>query len=285
MMRISVCVGEYAKIPYCIAGLEIPVYCMEELCYCLRENAFLLDTTLMEDSLVNWIGEECGLTDLAQELYPMVRKQGSLSAFVSLILEYVGLYSHDIIRNVEQVLKEGSGLSGMEKRKNQIDYLVRKGKYPLAVHRYDILLSGWQEDEGQDAKQPGYKVKAGILHNKGVSLTGMMEYMAAADCFLEAYETDRAPEHYRAYLAAKRTGMSEEEYLSFVAEQPDSYEESLELEKEIERMEGEFRDTEAGRKLADLREWRAGGDKQKYYEEVERITCLMKENYRNSGDE
>ena len=285
MMRLSVCVGEYAKIPYCIAGLEIPVYCMEELCYCLRENAFLLDTTLMEDSLVNWIAEECGVKDLAQELYPLVRKQGSLSAFVTLILEYVGLYSHDVIRDVEQVLKEGSGLSGMEKRKNQIDYLVRKGKYPLAVHRYDNLLSGWQEDDGKDARQPGCQVKAAILHNKGVALTGMMEYMAAADCFLEAYGVDQNPEHYRAYLAAKRTGMSEDEYLGFVAQQPDSYEESLELEKEIERIEGKFRDTEAGRKLADLQEWKTGGDKQKYYGEVERITCLMKENYRNSGDE
>ena len=34
-MRISVCVGNYAKKPYCIPGVELNVYSMEELCYCI----------------------------------------------------------------------------------------------------------------------------------------------------------------------------------------------------------------------------------------------------------
>ena len=54
-MRVSVCVGNYAKTPYCIPGLEIEVYCMEELCYCMKENAFLLDLSVMNDQLLVWI--------------------------------------------------------------------------------------------------------------------------------------------------------------------------------------------------------------------------------------
>ena len=45
-MRVSVCVGSYATIPYTIEELELSVYSMEELCYCLKENAFLLDVSL-----------------------------------------------------------------------------------------------------------------------------------------------------------------------------------------------------------------------------------------------
>lgn len=284
-MRVSLCVGDYAATPYCIAGLEIQVYCMEELCYCLRENAFLLDLSLLDDLLVDWIGKECGLKELAAELYPMVHKQGLLSAFVTLILEYTGLYDGESIREVTKALREGSGLSSIEKRKNQVDYLVRKKKYAAAIHRYNRLLEMWQEESEREEKKPGAGVRAAILHNKGVALAGMMEYKAAADCFWEAYRTSPVQEEYLAYLAAKRAELSEGDYLTFVAEQPDSYEESLRLEQEIERMAKDFRDTEAGRRLAELTEWRYGGDKQKYYEELERITQAMKESYRNSVSE
>ncbi len=49
------------------------VHSMEELCYCLKENAFLLDLSIMNDKLVDWIGEECKVWELAKQLYPMVQ--------------------------------------------------------------------------------------------------------------------------------------------------------------------------------------------------------------------
>lgn len=284
-MRVSVCVGDYATTPYCIAGISMQVYCMEELCFCLRENAFLLDLSLLDEKLVEWIDRECGIRELAKELYPMVRKQGSLSAFVSLIMEYVGLYDAQTIRELDKVLKEGSGLSGIEKRKKQIDYLVRKKKYPAAVNRYDELLSRWQEESDSGMDMPGAAVKAGILHNKGVALAGMMEYAAAAECFKAAYETDGNEESGLAYLAAKRMELTEGDYLAFIAEQPDSYERSLCLERQIESLEEGFREQEAYRRLEELKSWRFDGDKQRYYDELERIARTLKDYYRNSVSE
>lgn len=284
-MRISVCVGNYATTPYRISGLEVQVYCMEELCCCLRENAFLLDLSLLKESLVEWMDRECGVKELAQELYPMVRKQGSLSAFVTLILEYVGLYDSSTIREVERVLKEGSGLSSIEKRKKQIDYLVQKKKYISAIRGYNALLACWQEEAKLGGEMPLGRVKADILHNKGVTMAYMLEYRDAAECFREAYAIEPSKEHYRAYLAAKRMELTEEDYLAFVAEQPDSYELSLQLENEIESLTHSFREQEAGVKLAELKSWRAGEDKQKYYLELERIAPVLKDNYRNSMSE
>ena len=62
------------------------VYCMEELCCCMKENAFLLDLSLLNDELPDWIEQECGLRELAKALHFMVHKQGSLSGFVTTIL-------------------------------------------------------------------------------------------------------------------------------------------------------------------------------------------------------
>ena len=137
-MKARLCVGEYCETAYNIEELEIRVYCMEELCYCLKENAFLLDMSIMNDKLVDWIGEECRVRELAKQLYPMVHKQGSLSAFVLTILQYVGIYGEEELQAVAQVLKQGSGLSNLEKRKSQIDYMVEKRKYAAAIRGYDM---------------------------------------------------------------------------------------------------------------------------------------------------
>jgi len=123
------------------------------------------------------------------------------------------------------------------------------------------------------------------LHNKGVALAHMMEYGAAAECFRQSYEIEPVDETYQSYLAAKRMELEETEYLAFIAQMPDSYEKSLALEKQIEQLETEFAKQESGHKISELRLWRFEGDKQKYYEELERIARLLKENYRNSVGE
>lgn len=288
-MQVSVCVGDYAETPYCMPELETSVYCMEELCYCLRENAFLLDTSLLDDRLADWIEEECGLRDLAGELRSMLNKQVTLSSFVTFILEYVMLYDAETIREVGQAVKSGSGLSGIEKRKNQIDYLVKKKKYPAAIHRYDELLYKWEmmEKRGEEttAEMPAGKVMAAILHNKGVALAGMMEYQAAAQCFRQAYETDALKTYYEAYLTAKRMELNDNDYVAFIADLPGVYEISMNLEKTIEQACADYEEQEMGKLLRMRKEYRQDGSRQKYYDESDRITQKLRISYRNSVSE
>lgn len=280
-MKASLCVGEYCEHAYNVESLELKVYCMEELCYCLKENAFLLDLSLMNDKLVDWIGEECKVRDLAKQLYPMVHKQGSLSIFVVTILQYVGMYDPEEISQVEQVLKQGAGLSNLEKRKSQIDYMVEKRKYAAAIRGYDLLLETWSDLEKQGKELPGGKVRAAILHNKGVALTGLMLYDKAALYFKEAWQTDRDREHLDAYLAAKRMELPEDEYVAFAAQNPENYTESLELEKRIEQFEREWEQQPEYRQLQLRGTWRAD-DRVKYDAENERLTQALKNSYRTS---
>lgn len=284
-MRVSVCVGDYAATPYVMPGLGLSVYCMEELCYALKENAFLLDVSLMSDTLADWIGDGCGLKDLAHELYHMIHKQGQLSSFVIMIMEYVGLYEDSVIREVEKVLKKGAGLSGIEKRKGQIDYLVQKKKYVAALRSYDALLTGWKEMEEKTGEAPGKQTYAAILHNKGVTFTRLMLYEQAAESFWQAYQAEPAKEHYMAYLAAKRMELSEEEYISFAAGLTNSYEASIALEKQMEALRKSFEEQPDYQRILLRREWRQGTDKQKYYNENDSLTQVLKGSYRNSVSE
>lgn len=280
-MKASLCVGEYCENAYHVEGLELEVHCLEELCYCLKENAFLLDLSLMNDKLVDWIGEACEVKELAKQLYPMVHKQGSLSVFVITILQYVGMYDTEDIMQVEQVLKQGAGLSNLEKRKSQIDYMVEKRKYAAAIRGYDLLLETWANLEKEGRELPAGKVRAAILHNKGVALTGLMLYDKAADQFREAWQTDPDRDHLDAYLAAKRMELTEDAYVAFAAQNPENYTESLELEKRIEQFEREWEQQPEYRQLQLRRTWRTE-DRVKYDAENERLTQALKNSYRIS---
>ena len=284
-MRVSVCVGNYAEMPYYIAGLEVPVSSMEELSFCLRENAFLLDTSIMKDELVEWIDRECGLKELAGELYNIIHKKGTLSIFVKTILEYVGFYDVWEINETEQVLMQGAGLSNIERRKGQIDYLVRKKRYLAAVRGYDSLLARWTEMEMSGGEMPAAKVKGSILHNKAVALVGMMLYDYGAEYFKEAYETDGEMVHHKAYLAAKRMELDESEYISFAAERAEGYEHTLELEREIEGLADDWKLQPEFQRLLEIREYRRSGDRQGYNEGCEEIIRNLKSAYRDNVGE
>ena len=284
-MRISVCVGNYAETPYEIESIGLAVYCAEELCFALKENAFLLDETIMNDVLVDWLADECGLGELAHELYPLVHKKGSLSLFVTMILEYVGFYSQETIQAVEAVLKKGVRLSTIEKRKSQIDYLVQKKKYVAALRGYGLLLEQWNQWESEGRELPQSTVRADILHNKGVALAKLMLYDQAAECFLQANETTPGQQYFLAYLAAKRMELTEEEYISFVAELSGTYESTLKLEKTMEQLKTEFEKQPEYLYLEQRRQQRGGNEKQKYYSDNESLLQALKESYRNGVSE
>ena len=283
-MRITICVGDYATTPYCVPGLEIEVFSMEELCYCIKENAFLLDFSLLNDGLVDWIERQCGLKELAVKLYHLVHKSSSLSTFAVTILEYTGLYDESVIREIEQVLKKSAGLSTIEKRKSQVDYLVQKKRYTSAIRGYDQLLENWGEFESEQGQQPAITTRAAILHNKGIAYAGLMLYTQAAESFLEAYEAGGAEDDYMSYLTAKRLELSESDYVTFAAEKTKNYQYTLELEKKLERLMQEWEQQLEYLRLNNRRELR-GVDWQKYYEENENMTQALKNGYRRSTGE
>lgn len=321
-MKVSICIGSYSATPYCFEDLGIRVFCMEELCYVLKENAFLLDAGIMTDKLLDWIGHKCGVTELAGELHPLVHQKGSLSSFVIMIMEYVGLYDTATISLVEQTLKRGSGLNVYEKRKMKMDSLLENKKYIAAIKGYQSLLSQWDSSEAEAGE-----LKSKILHNKGVAHVGMMDYSKASKCFEKAYETDRNLDSYRCLLAAKRLELDESDYITYISDKVEckshlnidfmsvktdmgsnverkplstiesmsaeedmgckneNVEISLQLEQTMEKLNIEWTETEEYIMLTEYNALRQSGTKQKYYEENDRLIRKLRNDYRKDISE
>ncbi|MBR5248053.1 MAG: hypothetical protein IKV27_03795 [Lachnospiraceae bacterium] len=277
-MDARLCVGNYGVHPFCFEGLNLKVYCVEELCFCLKENAYLLDTDIMGDRLVDWLRQECGLEDLAGELHRMVHRKGSFSAFVACILEYTGFYDAETVQKAVQTLKQGAGLNVLEKRKLRIDSLVEQRKFLTAVREYDVLLTGWDEAAKGNAQQ-GTGLYAALLHNKGTALAGLMKYEEAAESFFAAYDADGAQESLLLFLAAKRMGLKDQDYIAFVASVPEYSENALALEKEVEKLNEQWEKEVDRLRLAEralLRE----EDERSYLDDNCRLLQVLKEDYR-----
>ena len=273
MERILLQTGECAVIPYCFENLDIRVYSVEELCYVLRENAFLLDREILDKRLVKWIGEGVKLPELASMLAPLLHNGTSAGAFVRVILSYVGLYDEAEIARTEEVYLQGMGLNAYEKLKTRIDYMVENGKYTPALIEYDALMDRLPE------KETG--LRARIMHNKGTALCGLFLFEEAAQWFLQAYEMDGNEESFLAYLAAKRMFLPEGDYVSFVSGLGERYESTLELERRVQALQEDWKISEQKRYLEERGRMKSEGDSG-YYTETDRKIRELKDRYREN---
>ena len=237
-MSIRLCIGEYAKTGYEPERMGIKVYCLEELVFFIKENAFLLDDGFMEDSLGIWLEEECKLQELGEELRKASGKRVSLKSYISMILEYAGFYSKEVHTEIENIIVENSSRSIYEKKKARADALVQKGHYGKAGREYAKLL--------QMLPDHMTILRGEIYHGCGVCLAKMFYFTLAGEYFLKAHTLTGKIASYHQYLWTKSLSMSEKEYLEFLKEHEEAYEDSVEIEEYLEELKVQWEDSHSG---------------------------------------
>lgn len=269
--------GRYAAKPYYVERFYVNLYSVEELCFLLVDKAELLDQEIMQRDMVRWLDEECDLSDLAHALYALLNQKGSTAAYVGTILEYVRLYSPEIIARTEEIIRNNEGLSPFERHKAKADYLLREKRYFAAMEMYQSLLNRIPDTERM--------LQAKILHNMGVACAGMFMFEQAADWFMKSHEIDGRQESLLMYLASRRMNRSDKEYIDYIAGHPEYHDASLQVERMIERAEGTFEGSDENRMLVTLQVFKEEGkgvfgNTTPYYNEIERLTAGLKEKYR-----
>lgn len=269
MGRLIETVGKYAEHPYYMVQTDTSVYCVEELCFVLCKNTFLLDRGLLDLNLAKWLDEECGLKDLARSLYTLINRNGSPSTFVGMILEYAHYGTEKKRQETEELLRVSADMDASARRKHFADYLVENGRYAQAVSEYEKVLD--------EIPAMNHVMRSQLLYNKGVAFARLFSFEEAADAYLAAYQEN--PDHEEAvsaYLTAQRMRLSEEEYIAFIADHPMWHEQSLEVENRMERSAREYEGSDACRELSEhLAEHDA-----EYYEMVSERLAGMRRKYR-----
>lgn len=269
MGRLIETVGKYAENPYYVTQTNTYVYCVEELCFTLSQNTFLLDRGILDLKLAKWLDEECGLRELAKPLYTLIGQNGSPSAFVGIILEYAHFGSEKKRQETEELLRVSADMDATTRRKHFADYLLEKKRYAQAVSEYERVL--------EEIPSMNRVMRSELLHNKGVAFCRLFCFEEAAEAFFQANQEN--PDNGEAmicYLTALRMSLSEEKYLAFIADHPEWHEQSLEVERRMKKSESEYEDSESCRELKEQLERRDTG----YYEMVSEKLTGMRRKYR-----
>ena len=93
MSSLILCNKKRAKQPYEVSRIHCRIYTLEELCYYLSNNLYLIDYTIVNERLCDWIEAELGLLRLAEQLRTMLQKHSS--DFVELFDLYSGRTAAD----------------------------------------------------------------------------------------------------------------------------------------------------------------------------------------------
>ncbi len=268
--NVLLCQGRYAKTPYFASDDCKNIYCIEELCYYLYHNAYLLDDGFVKKDLAEWIDSELGLSELANDIAKVCSRHDALLRLIEILQSRIGFYSDEEWAGLIDDVGSNNELNTSERRKVRADGFLKERHYGLAMDEYDVIL------KQTDIRE--VKLRAGVYHNLGVCAAGLMMFERAAGYFERAYDTYPNAESYVDMLAAMKLYMSSDEYLAYLSDHKETYEDSLEVERRFERADSGWDMSAAGLYLKELETRKRQG--KAYYDEIDSLTEEVKEQYR-----
>lgn len=271
MTNVRMCTGKLAGEPYFLNNVCTNIYSIEELCYLFALNPFMITSEIMDEGLVDWIENECGLSDLASSLRPMFKRGSQVGEFAHRILDYVRYCDETELKTIDDTLKNSSGLNDLQRRKKQADYLVSNQKYESAIEEYEALLLKLPEVESA--------LKPSILQNMGYSYAKLFMFDIAAKYYRRAFEITHSLEAGVQLLAAMRMYVSDEKYLNFISSNEDLVNSSLQLEKQVNAALGDFEGSTENLMLNALNIYKDEGNVASYYDEIDRVIDGLKDQY------
>ena len=155
MGSLILCHKKKAKHPYEISRIHTRISTLEELCYYLCNNLYLIDYTIMNEQLCRWIADELEMQDLAVKLVELIRNHGSVEKFVVLVLHESRIYTPGEMAHIQNVLEKLKNQKEVERQKYKADKLMESGELESAILVYMSIVNG---EESARMYEKAYKI-------------------------------------------------------------------------------------------------------------------------------
>ena len=128
MGNLILCHDRHAAHPYEISRIHCRIFTIEELCYYLCNNLYLIDYTIMNEPLCTWLEEEIGMKELAEQLRDLMRMRGSVENFVLTILKASKIYKESEMIRIQNVLEHLKNQKDVERRSIKAIIFLKAGR-------------------------------------------------------------------------------------------------------------------------------------------------------------
>ncbi len=203
MGNLILCKKPIAAVPYYIEDASMNIYSLEELCYYIAHNTYLINTDFACVELCNWIGREVGREE--EKILLEVLKAGKpLSVFINTLLNLSDYLPAGEIRNAVEIISSFENKSPIECSKIRADRLLDKEKIVDAIYEYEDILD--KSDKDDVSKE----FIGDIWHNLAVCYSRLFFFKEASICFEYAYQLNRKKISLEAMLCSYRCMRDEE---------------------------------------------------------------------------
>lgn len=265
--------GKRSINPYLIKESGINIYSIEELCYYIYNNTYMIGREFFCEELAEYVKVELELPSLAQKLKYGIDHNSDILTMVSDILMASNYYSAEERENIINTLKALSSKSKSERMKARADMLLERKKYISAANAYKDILN--VNDEVYSTE-----FVATVWNNIGITYTKQFLFEDACRCFKTACDINRQEDYFDNMVCAAIFSANDNFIEDIVAQYQiteammDQYLKAIESNKKMLVKSKEFSELKE-RLLYD-------GSKEysEYKKDVQKIFALWKEEYR-----
>ena len=274
MGELFICNEPIAALPYYIEGISWNVYSLEELCYYVEHNPYLLEKDFMTEELCTWIGKEVKNLKLAERLRDIMRMDGRLSEFVLALLVECAYCPRESIKEIVRIVREMEDKSDFECNKVRADRLMEKEKYLSSIYEYKNLLNS--NEAGEQSKE----LIGNIWHNLGTAYARLFLFQEAIHCYEKAYVCNQNLESMKECLMAYHC-LHDEEGLILTAEKYQIEEDVIQgIRNEISIASCSIETEVFGKKLDTIALMNTSSQRKEYHKAISNIIFEWKEEYR-----
>ena len=214
MGSLILCHKKRAKRPYEISRVHMRIYTIEELCYYICNNLYLIDYTIMNRRLCDWLEDELNLSDMAEDLRRALDQNATLEEFVLIILKGSIIYGPVEIGKVQNLLEHLKNQKDVERAKYKADSLFNTGEYASAILVYQSIINHEWDDS---VPKQFYGNVYGCM---GAAYGRLFLYSEAAAMYKEAYDICEEPDMLKAFLYASYRSLPQKDYVKMLSGNP-----------------------------------------------------------------
>lgn len=274
MGKLIQCSSPLALTPYHFRLTDTNVYSMEEVCYYIWHNIYMIQEEVFDREFVMWIEKELHMEETSHKLSCLIQDHKNLKDIVVTICCSCDYYDEEEINALIRLMDEIEQMPAYARKKHKGDTYLACHSYEKALEEYEKVF---ESDEILHAEKEAY---GSIFHNMGVAYSNLAEFRKAAEYFLKAYEQNKKDASLSQGLFALRLSKDVEGYKKALVDFDVSPEKQLQWEKEYTQVISQSSQCREALKIEKLRNVMKSGNVAEYYDKVHKYVLDWKNEYR-----
>lgn len=180
--RFLLCSSRRSRSPYEAEESRQALYSIDEICYYLYHNAYLLEVTFFQPKLIDFIRNNLDMNLLADKLEYVKKKEFPLEKYIAAVMESTGYYEEAEWKRMQEKLAYFGTQSREERLKLLGDMYLTERRFAQARNQYQMLLN--LEASSGESKE----FFSLVYHNIGVLYMELFYFEEASGYFKQAYE-------------------------------------------------------------------------------------------------